>query len=378
MVKNKPYLLIVLVVVLIYSMKSSLLQTIQKPLILNSLHCKGIKSDWLKKVARYSIQDLDYKSLQLSYIDPEGNNSICIAGWEGLLYLSHKIDDNTIFSYASVTKIFTSELILDLVRRHQINLDDKLVKFLPEINSKNLKDKRVADISISDLLSHRAGFDSSSTPDTMVSSLPWCPYQTEALQHITLDFEPNSKNTYSNLGYCLLAQVIENIYAKNYIEVSKEHYNFNNNRVSFIKQNPTAYPNIPSINYSKHLDDLDFFALSSVGGLSGTSKALSQYVYSMDKQTHPNITSLPSNIKCNVKSVRSCHGFSSYEYAPDKSLTIYWRDGRLPKTSALVIMDSEGGVLAFLSNSENELSWMSNHEQLVKNVYNSLLKRYYH
>lgn len=373
MAKNKSYLLIFLVVVFIYLIKSSLLQIIQKPLVLHSLQCKGAKSDWLEKLASYSVQDLDYSNLQLSYIDSEGSKSTCIAGWEGLPYLSRKVDDNTIFSYASVTKIFTSELVLDLIRRKQISLNDKLVNFLPEINSKNLKDKRVADISISDLLSHRAGFDSHLTPDTMVSSSPWCPYKIEDLQYISLDFEPNSKNTYSNLGYCLLAQVIENIYAKNYLEVSQDYYNFNNSRVGFIKQSPIASPNIPDINYSKHLNKLDFFALSSVGGLSGTSIGLSQYVYTMNRQTYPNITSRSNNINCDVENVRSCHGFSSYEYATDKSLTIYWRDGRLPKTSALVTMDSEGGVLAFLSSSENELSWLSNHDQLVKRVYDSLL-----
>ena len=376
MAKSKSYLVIFLVVVFIYLIKSSLLQIIQKPLVSHSLQCKGEKSDWLEKIASYSIQDLDYTNLQLSYIDPEGSKSTCIAGWKGLPYLSYKVNESTVFSYASVTKVFTSELVLDLVRRKRINLDDKLVSFLTEINSKNLKDTRVSDISISDLLSHRAGFDSSLTPDTMVSSSPWCPYKIEILQHTILDFEPDSKNIYSNLGYCLLALVIESVYSKNYLEVSQDYYHFNSSRVSFINQSPIAYPSIPNINYSKYLNDLDFFALSSVGGLSGTSEELSQYVYSMDRQTHPNITSLPNNIRCDVKNVRSCHGFSSYEYAPNKSLTIYWRDGRLPNTSALVIMDSEGGVLAFLSASENKLSWLSTHNQLVKRIYNSFLKLY--
>lgn len=375
MAKNKSYLLVFLVIIFIYLMKPSLLQAIQRPLVLESLQCEGVKSDWLKKVARYSIQDLDYTDLQLSYIDSEGNNLTCIAGWEGLPYLSRKVDDDTMFSYASVTKVFTSELILDLVRRKRINLDDKLVSFLPEIDSKDLKDTRVADISISDLLSHRAGFDSSLTPDTMVSSLPWCPYKIEDLQHISLNFEPNSKNIYSNVGYCMLSQVIESYYSKSYFEVSQNYYNFNSRQIAFIRESPTANTNIPNINYSKYLNSLDFFALSSVGGLSGTSKELSRYVYAMDRYTYPNVTSRPNNIKCHVEDVRSCHGFSGYEYAPDKSLSIYWRDGRLPKTNALVTIDSEGGVLAFLSSSENELSWLSNNDKLVKKVYDILLKK---
>ena len=355
-------------------MKSSLLQSAQKLLVLDSLHCEGIKNDWLKNIARYSIQDLNYTNLQLSYIDVEGNNSFCMAGWEDLPYFSDRVNDDTIFSYASVTKIFTSELVLNLIRSQQISLDDKLIKFLPKLDDRRLKDARVKNISISDLLSHRSGFDSNLTPDTMVSPSPWCPYEPEVLQHIILDFEPNIKNVYSNLGYCLLALVIENVYKKSYIEVSQNYYNFNNSSIYFIENNEVDNQKIPDVNDNKYISNLDFFALSSVGGLAGTSKELSQSVYSMDKKTYPNITTTLDNIICKVESVRSCHGLSSYQYTLDRSLTIYWRDGRLPKTSALLTIDSKGGVIAFLSSTEKEDSWLSNHEQLVKKIYNSLLE----
>lgn len=357
-------------------MKSSLLQTIQRPLVLESLQCEGVKSEWLKKVARYSIQDLDYTNLQLSYIDSEGSNSTCIAGWEGLPYLSRKVDDNTVFSYASITKVFTSELVLDLIRRHQINLDDKLVDFLPEIDSKNLQDKRVADISISDLLSHRAGFDRSLTPDTMASASPWCPYKIEALQHITLDFEPNSKNIYSNLGYCLLAQVIENIYSKSYLEISQDHFNFRNSHLYYIQEQQADESRIPRINQSKGLKSFDFYALLPVGGLVGNSNDLSRYIYNMDKQTYPNITSRLNIINCDIKQVRGCHGFSGYEYSIDEQLTLYWREGRVPKTITMVAMDSDGGVLSLLSSSENELQWLNNNQKLLETVYRSYLTQY--
>ena len=357
-------------------MKSPFLQAIQRPLVLESLQCEGVKRDWLKRVARYSIQDLDYTNLQLSYIDSQGNNSICIAGWEGLPYLSRKVDGDTIFSYASVTKIFTSELILDLVRRHQINLDDKLVKFLPEIDSKNLKDKRVADITISDLLSHRAGFDRRLTPDTMASTLPWCPYKIETLQNITLDFEPNSKNIYSNLGYCLLAQVIESVYSKSYLEISQDYFNFRSSHLYYIQEQQSYEPKIPRINKSKGLDNFDFYALLPVGGLVGNSNDLSRYIYNMDKKTYPNITSRLNITNCDVKQVRGCHGFSGYEYSTDEKLTLYWREGRVPKTITMVAMDSDGGVVSLLSSSEDELKWLNNDQKLLEMVYRSYLSQY--
>lgn len=353
-------------------MRVPVLQTLQRPLVLDSLQCQGVKRDWLKKVARYSIEDLNYTNLQLSYIDSEGNQTVCISGWEGLPYLTRKVDNSTVFSYASVTKIFTSELVLDLVRRQQISLDDKLISFLPELKDKNLKDARISDITVSDLLSHRAGFDRDLTPDTMISTSPWCPYYLEILTQVSLDFEPNSKNIYSNVGYCLLSKVVESYYQKSYTSVSQNYYDFNHSTVHFLQKHPDDKPDIPHINSNKSFNNLDFFALSSVGGLSGTSAKLSRYIYDMDRKTYPNITSRPKNINCNVTVVRGCHGFSGYEYASDNGLTLYWRDGRLPKTSALVTVDSNGGVLAFLSSTESESSWLSHHDQLVKTIYEQL------
>ncbi|ALF59958.1 serine hydrolase domain-containing protein [Psychrobacter urativorans] len=375
MVKKLSYLLIFLVMLLIYVMEFSILQSIQKPFVLNSLQCEGIKSKWLKEVARYSIEDLGYANLQLSYIDPEGKQSGCTAGWEGLPYLTQKIDDNTIFAYASVTKLFTAELILDLVRRKQINLDDKLVSFLPELKSKALKDARVADITISDLLSHRAGFDRNLTPDTMSNSSPWCPYKIETLQHTVLDFEPNSKNIYSNLGYCLLAQVIENVHSKTYFEVSQGYFKFKNSHLYYIQEQKNDKSKVPDINKNKDLNNFDFYALLPVGGLAGNSDYLAKYIYNMDRSTYPNITSRLDIVNCDIKQVRGCHGFSGYEYSINDKLTLYWREGRVPKTLALVSMDSDGGVLSILSNSENEVIWLNSNQQLLQMIYNSYLKQ---
>lgn len=353
-------------------MRAQVLQTIQRPLVLSSLQCQGINSEALEKVARYSIDNLNYANLQLSYIDPDGNPSDCIAGWEGLPYFSAKIDYSTVFAYASVSKIFISELVLDLVRRQQISLDDKLVSFLPEIKNKPLKDVRVADISLSELLSHRAGFDRTKTPDTMATSSPWCPYHIDTLQQTVLDFEPNSKNIYANLGYCLLAQVIENVYSKSYLEVSQDYFKFERSHLYYIQEQQIDEPKIPNINKHKSLNEFDFYALLPVGGLAGNSNDLSRYVYNMDKQTYPNITSRAQNINCDVTQVRGCHGFTGYEYSIDDKLTFYWREGRVPKAITMVVMDSNGGVLSLLSNSENESYWLSNDQLLLETIY-----RYY-
>ncbi|MDA5133807.1 serine hydrolase domain-containing protein [Psychrobacter sp. ANT_H3] len=385
MAKNPSYLLIVLivlVVILIYLMDFAVIESMQvkakKALVLHSIKCEGKRKSWLAQVANYSIKELEYLNLQLSYMDSEGNTSACTAGWEGLPYVSHKVTQDTLLNFASVTKVFTSELILDLVRQQKISLNDKLVNFLPKINTDNLNDARVADITISDLLSHRAGFDGNITNDTMVSTLPWCPYDIKQLQGITLDFDPNSKNVYSNIGYCLLAKVIENVYAKSYTEVSLDYFNFDNSGIRFIQSNRADQRKIPDMNKSAYLINLDFYALASVGALTGNSNELVRYIHEMDRVSYPNVTSRSNGINCEVTYVRGCHGFSGYEYSADKKLTLYWRDGRLPKASALVTIDSDGGVLAFLSSSEDSAAWLTTHNQLIKKIYNIYLEEKNH
>lgn len=346
----------------------------RKFLVLDSIHCDGRDKTWLQQVASYSIKELDYLNIQLSYMDSDGNTSACTAGWEGSPYFSHKVTQDTLLNFASVSKVFTSELVLDLVRQHKISLHDKLIDFLPEINTDSLNDARVTNITISDLLSHRAGFDRSMTNDTMISTSPWCPYKIQMLQHAILDFVPNSKNIYSNVGYCLLAEVVENIYSKSYTDISQDYFNFDDSDISFIQSNMADQPNIPDISNDDYLSHLDFYALASVGGLTGSSNELARYIYNMDRTSYPNVTSRPKHINCDKNIVRGCHGFSSYEYAPSAGLTLYWRDGRLSKASALVAMDSNGGVLAFLSNSESNATWLKTHDQLIKKTYDIYLE----
>ncbi|MGB2784314.1 serine hydrolase domain-containing protein [Psychrobacter sp.] len=377
MAKNPSYLLIILIIVLIYLMDLAVVDKIQekvrKSLVLDSLQCEGRRQPWLQQVANYSIRELDYLNLQLSYIDNEGNTSACTAGWEGLPYITRRVTKNSILNYASVTKVFTSELILDLVRKQKISLNDKLISFLPEVKTERLVDARVADITISDLLSHRAGFDRNITNDSMMSTSPWCPYDIKMLQRMTLDFEPNSKNVYSNVGYCLLSKVIENIYLKSYTDISQDYFNFDNSDIHFIQSNMADQPNIPNISNDAYLSHLDFYALASVGGLTGSSNELARHIYNMNRTSYPNVISRPEHVNCDKNKVRGCHGLSSYEYAPSAELTLYWRDGRLPKASALVAMDSNGGVLSFLTNTTNETTWLEQHNKLVAKIYTSHL-----
>lgn len=151
------------------------------------------------------------------------NNDTYITTYGRLNALSEmKIDQNSLFEIASITKILTSNLIAQAVMEHKIKLDDYIDNFLPKgyVLHQNLKHK----IKISDLASHQSGLPdidfgklielnpqqpvSNVTEKTLVTMVNNC---TELVDY--------GKYRYSTIGYTLLGQVLEKIYGKSYDEI---------------------------------------------------------------------------------------------------------------------------------------------------------------
>jgi len=133
-----------------------------------------------------------------------------------------KINENSLFEIASITKILTSNLIAQAVIEHQIKLDDYIDGYLPKayVLQKNLQNK----IKISDLASHQSGL-----PDIDFGKLieidpqqPTSNVTQETLATIInscSDLKDYGKYRYSTIGYTLLGQILEKVYGKSYAEI---------------------------------------------------------------------------------------------------------------------------------------------------------------
>lgn len=133
-----------------------------------------------------------------------------------------KINKNSIFEIASITKILTSNLIAQAMMEKKINADDYIDDFLPKayVLHKNLKNK----IKISDLASHQSGLPdidfgklieidpqqpiNSVTEKTLASIINSC-----------TELKDYGKYRYSTIGYTLLGQILEKVYGKSYDEI---------------------------------------------------------------------------------------------------------------------------------------------------------------
>jgi CubicO group peptidase (beta-lactamase class C family) len=106
----------------------------------------------------------------------------------------------TVVQIGSGTKDFTTVAILQLVERGRLTLDDSLGRFVPEAPA----DKRR--ITIRQLIRHRAGFSPGLPPDSQLITRDDFVRRAMAQQ---LAFAPGEREQYSNVGYSLLALIIE-------------------------------------------------------------------------------------------------------------------------------------------------------------------------
>lgn len=114
---------------------------------------------------------------------------------------------STIFSTGSITKQFTAAAILKLEMLGKLSTDDKLSKYFDIVPPDKSK------ITIHDLLRHQSGLVSSIMDDYEQIS------QKEFIQKVfdsKLRFEAGKQFSYSNIGYSLLAIIIEKVSGSTY------------------------------------------------------------------------------------------------------------------------------------------------------------------
>lgn len=125
-----------------------------------------------------------------------------------------KNSPETIFDIGSITKQFTAAAILKLEMQEKLSVHDKLLKFFPNIPP----DKK--DISIHDLLRHQSGLIRNVGNDYEKIS------EVDFLNKVfssELQSEPGSEFSYSNIGYSLLALIIERVSNHSYESYLYKH-----------------------------------------------------------------------------------------------------------------------------------------------------------
>ncbi|MEG0771588.1 MAG: serine hydrolase domain-containing protein [Clostridia bacterium] len=359
------------------------LYPIQAKLEQQSVSCIKNSPHWLEEVLNNTILTHNAPNTQIAYISPQGQLFHCEGGYLGIPLFSQKVTKSTRFRYASVSKLWTSDAVLDLVKQQKIELDTPVLSLLP-IRSVPA-DQRITQITIKDLLLHRGGFNRTGLMgDEMFRSgqTPFCPTSLEKLAQLQLAFDPNTIFSYSNLGYCLLGEVIANQEVNSYQQVIEKKYALEKSGIYFLKNKRLddeakyRYIETSLTGYGDIYTAFDYPALASSAGLSGSASALAAQVRDMVKKPQPNILS-QSDTSCDLTKLRDCYGYAMFPYQQNSnSLKVYFRDGTLLGMSSLVVVDDNGGVLTLLSSGQSALG-QQQYDQTKMKIYQYLIHQYH-
>jgi N-acyl-D-amino-acid deacylase len=136
----------------------------------------------------------------------------------------------SLFRIASVSKTITSAAIFRLLERQQLRLDARVFELLNvHVRGRRVPahDPRLRHVTVHHLLQHRGGWDNHASFDPMFRPVEIArafgapppagpdlilPY----MWRRPLDFDPGTRQVYSNFGYCVLGRVIEKVTGRPY------------------------------------------------------------------------------------------------------------------------------------------------------------------
>jgi len=158
------------------------------------------------------------------------NGSVLVAKGETILLnkgygyrnVADKIanDENSIFQLGSITKQFTSAVILKLQAEKKLNVKDKLSKYFPKF-------PKADSITIEQLMLHTSGIYSYTNDAKFMETEVTKPANREKMMALfkdkPFDFSPGQGWNYSNSGYCMLGYIIEKVTKMPYEQVVRKY-----------------------------------------------------------------------------------------------------------------------------------------------------------
>lgn len=310
----------------------------------------------------------------------------------GLAEKGSPVQSNHLFRIASISKPITAIAILQLVEKGKLKLGDRVTDVLgfePLLEGEAQADPRWKEITIKQLLQHRAGFNRDKSFDPMFRSLDIArvakkpaPADTSDIIHYMmgrkLDFDPGAEYSYSNFGYCLLGRVIEKKSGVDY--------------ESFVRANVLAPLGISQMRIGKSLENLRLpnevayhppgdkkfnsvfppyepvkqaygnwnqESLDAHGGWIASASDLVRLASSLDENAKTRalgkdlVKTMFSRPDAKTDPVFYALGWQVRQVAPAKMNA--WHTGLLPGTSTILVRRHDGFTWAVLFNGSSEM-----------------------
>lgn len=309
------------------------------------------------------------------------------------------VQPTSLFRIASITKPFTAVAVLKLAQEQQLDLGERVTNLLNLVPpAGQTADSRLTQVTVKRLLQHLGGWNRDTTFDPMFydkpiatslqASLPITRRQiTTYMTGRPLQHDPGSTYVYSNYGYSLLGQIIENVTGKPYYSYIAEtiltplgisrmalgHSLLQQrqaNEVRYYSQGSgaTVFDNtgtvVPSPYGAWNLENMD-----SHGGLIASAVDVVRFATAFDTTTSTPILSqssveqmfgLPENIASSSYKPGDFYygcGWAVRDWRNGYRNT--WHDGSLPGTSTLLVRRGDHLNWCVLFNQRDDPSKLS-------------------
>lgn len=130
-----------------------------------------------------------------------------------------KANENSKYRIGSISKSFTTVLILKANEEKKLSLSQTIDKWFPVV-------KNAKQITVKHLLSHRSGIHNFTDDKDYLTwnSQPKTEKEmVDIIAKLGSDFQPDSKAEYSNSNYVLLTYILEKTFKKSYSNLLQEH-----------------------------------------------------------------------------------------------------------------------------------------------------------
>src|SRR5215469_12657033 len=139
----------------------------------------------------------------------------------GVLSKSTKVDatPDTVFQVGSITKVWTTTLVMQLADEGKLDADAPVRRYLPDFRIAD--DLAAATITVRHMLCHTAGFEGDIFTDTGRGDDAIATY-VAGLKEVPQLFEPGEVFSYNNTAFVVLGRLIEVLRGKPFDEVLLE------------------------------------------------------------------------------------------------------------------------------------------------------------
>lgn len=266
-----------------------------------------------------------------------------------------KVDENTLFMIGSNTKAFTGTALALLEYQKKLDLEDKVIKFLPDFK---MEDPWVTKhLNLQDIVSHRMGLQtfqgdfmywtSDLTPDEVI----------EKFGMITPKYDFRTKYGYTNAGYAIAGKIIQKVSGKTWADFIKENL-FNPLKmlrtvplsVEFFKTNNIAKPHTFINGKMSVLPFQNIDNLAPCGSIGSSINDLSHWVIAqLDSGKYNDSTIIPFSVIQRTREPISIqkrvrHPYNQTHYA------LYGMGWALQDYEGCEIVSHTGGVNGFVTS----------------------------